>query len=323
MQITFTVVVPTRNRAVLAFELVEHLRIRLGWSCPIVLVDQSDDQGAQLAGLLQKADFGNVSHCIQHKRGTSVARNEGARRVKTSWIVFIDDDVRAADNYLDRLHSFVSDNPWVDAVQGAVEYEWDEYNTDRAQWEARRQKLDGTRLPAQRHWGGLEYLLRTPKAKYPCMVLGLGSGNLAVSRKAFLAVGGFDEQCEGLGEDIELGLRLWWYGYRSCLCPDVIGFHLRAPHGGTRIQLSRWKTLFSPEPPPSLIYFLSKWFPGRPFWEEIAKHAAKWCRRPWVIPIKLIRLWRSMKIAKNAWLKARVTFGTGLPRCRTGIEAIG
>jgi len=131
------------------------------------------------------------------------------------------------------------------------------------------------------------------------MALGLGSGNLAISREAFVSVGGFDEQCEGLGEDIELGLRLWWFGYRACLCPNVVGFHLRASYGGTRNERSRWQTLLNPDPPVSLIYFLLKWFPGRPCWEEIAKQAAKWIRRPWVVPIKVIRLWRSLQVAKK------------------------
>jgi GT2 family glycosyltransferase len=283
----------------MAFELVEYLRTKLAWTCPIVLIDQSDDEGAELARLLRESCFRDVFQQVQHQRGTSAARNLGAGYVTSSWIIFIDDDVRPADDYLDNLHAFLEANPWVDAVQGKVEYDWDEYNGDRIRWDAVHTRVNGTRQAAEKHWGGLEYLLRTPKAKYSCMVLGLGSGNLAISKAAFESAGGFDEQCEGLGEDIELGLRLWWFGYRSCLCPGVVGFHLRASYGGTRNERSRWQTLFNPEPPVSLTYFLLKWFPGRPFWEEISKHAAKWFRRPWVIPIKIIRLWRSMRIAKK------------------------
>jgi cellulose synthase/poly-beta-1,6-N-acetylglucosamine synthase-like glycosyltransferase len=273
--------------------------MRLAWNCPIILVDQSDDEGAGIARLLSRCGFENVVHRVQKRRGTSAARNEGARWASTSWIIFIDDDVRPVEDYWNSLYSFISENPWVDAVQGAVEYDWTQYCTDRNSWEYKRKQLSGSRAISEQHWGGLEWLLRTPRAKYSCMALGLGSGNLAVSRESFLSAGGFDEQCDGLGEDIEFGLRLWWYGYRACLCPDAVAFHLRAPFGGTRQQLSRWQSVFMPDPPPSLIYFLLKWFPGRPFWEEIAKQSAKWFRRPWVIPVKLVRLLHSMRVARE------------------------
>ena len=297
VRLDFTVIVPTRNRSEMAVDLVRYLRSELGWDEPVIVVDQSDDGGAALARLLSAEDLNNVKHCVQEQRGTSVARNEGAVTARSSWLIFLDDDVRPAEEYLDHLRAFVEENSWVDAVQGAVEYGWEEYRQDPALWGARASR--NGRQGGERDWGGLDWFLRTPKSPYSCMVVGLGSGNLAISRDVFLSAGGFDENCEGLGEDIELGLRLWWFGYRTCLCPDAVAFHLRAAFGGTRQQRRRRETLFIPDPPPSLIYFLLKWFPGRAFREAILKQMGKWIWRPWGIPFKAIRLMRSMRIAKE------------------------
>jgi len=310
----FTVIIPTRNRAEMVAELVEYLQVQLGWECPIILIDQSDDEGAALGLALQKARSQNVVHRPQRERGTSAARNEGARLARSSWLIFLDDDVRPVTHYLSDLAAFIQENPWVDAVQGAVEYDWEQYSEDRQKWESNRRRLQGGRSVGPKD-GALGWFLRTPKAKYPCMVIGLGSGNLAISREAFFNAGGFDEQCDGLGEDIELGLRFWWYGYRVSLCPDAVAFHLRAKFGGTRPIRSRWETLFAPEPPPSQIYFLMKWFPGTPVRAEIARRAVKWMMRPWTVPIKVIRLTRSIREAQKRLRQGPRCLGE--PICRS------
>jgi GT2 family glycosyltransferase len=74
----------------------------------------------------------------------------------------------------------------------------------------------------------------SPRIGFGALTIGVASANLAIARRAFAGVGGFDEQIEGRGDDSELGVRLWWYGYRVSILPQPVAFHLREPHGGTR-----------------------------------------------------------------------------------------
>ncbi len=55
---------------------------------------------------------------------------------------------------------------------------------------------------------------------------GCGAG-VIVERKFFLNVGGFDEYYFGGGEELELGLRAWQYGYKVLYVPSSIMIHKR------------------------------------------------------------------------------------------------
>jgi glycosyltransferase involved in cell wall biosynthesis len=284
-----------------ALELLSYLRTELGWQCPIVVVDQSSDGGRQLAQLLESNPLPDIRHFRDHRRGTGAARNQGARLAETPWLLFLDDDVRPAREYWDALAEFVERNVWVDAVQGATEQRdaWQEYcrGDDRGSRDA---ACPMVRRRYPEHWSGVEWLTTIPWANYGALTIGTGSGNLAITRAAFFGAGGFDEQIEGLGDDREFGLRLWWYGYRAASCPGAVAFHLREPSGGIRSDgRSRMERLFAPEPSPGAVYLYLKWFPGQPFREMVLRRLLNACRRPWTLPVKAIRLQRSVAIARR------------------------
>jgi GT2 family glycosyltransferase len=301
-QAQFTIIIPTRDRPLIAFELLFHLRTELGWRCPIVVADQSSDQGRHLRNLLEASPLRDVRHFHDASRGTGAARNNGVRLAETPWLLFLDDDVRPAQQYWSALADFVEKNGWADAVQGATEQRdaWQEYR--RSGVARSMHSLDGCRASRTRcpkEFSGVEWLTTSPWTDYDALTIGTGSGNFAITRAAFLGAGGFDQQIEGLGDDREFGLRLWWYGYRVVLCPAAIAYHLREPSGGIRGEAkSRLAQLFAPEPSPGAVYLYLKWFPGQPFREMILSRLLKAARRPWTLPVKAIRLSRSIKIAR-------------------------
>src|SRR5437762_8037151 len=88
-----TIVVPTRNRATTVFETLRYLRNDLHWENSIILVDQSDDHGDKLQELLETEHWKGITCFYQEERGSSVARNAGAKRVETDWIFFLGGDV--------------------------------------------------------------------------------------------------------------------------------------------------------------------------------------------------------------------------------------
>jgi hypothetical protein len=57
--------------------------------------------------------------------------------------------------------------------------------------------------------------------------------------------------------------------------------------------------MFAPEPSPGAVYLYLKWFPGQPFREMLLSRLLKALRRPWTLPVKAIRLHRSIAIARR------------------------
>lgn len=313
----FTVVIPTRNRSDLVYELIKYLRVDLKWCCTIVVVDQSDDDGSGLSHLLDEHPLKSVLHIIDERRGTSRGRNLGALKTETEWLLFLDDDVRPEHNYLKNMHDYIQENNWVDVVHLGLEQadEWEVYCKNTDVWCARKYKKDrALRLLNPRMVTASNWFTNSPASNYESMTIGIASGNFAIKRKVFQTIGGFDEQIDGFGEDRELGVRLWWYGYRVVYYPGATAFHLRAAHGGIRTYASRWNNLLAPEPPPGWLYFYLKWFPGKPFREMVAYYILKWAKRPWTLPIKFIRIWHSFKIAKERISEGPIYIETPTPR---------
>lgn len=297
---TFTVIIPTRNRASLAFGLVSYLRCSLRWTCPIIVVDQSDDRGAALSRAIEQANLSEVSHVIHDKRGTSVGRNCGARLARSEWFIFLDDDVRPAADYLVQVEKYLTGHPWIDAVQLALEYgtSWESYRSNPARWKSQGPRLD-ERWPEGPDRDGVLWFTSSVVAGFDSLTIGLASGNFAISRQAYFGAGGFDECIDGIGEDREFGLRLWWYGYRVSFCPNTMAFHLRELDGGLRQKRSSLARLLAPEPDVGWIYFYLKWFPGKPYSRMIKAHFWRQWKRPWVVPIKIVRLYRAIRMAKR------------------------
>jgi GT2 family glycosyltransferase len=299
----FTVIIPTRDRPACVLALLQYLRQDLGWTCPVIVVDQSDDRGAALAAQLSTGELGTVRHQPQEERGTGVARNAGARLATTDWLLLLDDDVRPARGYLEALCRFIARNPWLDAVQPGLKQPdaWEAYRQDPERWLAERHSkpLARHRLPASRQADAVLWFMSNPRSRYQVLTIGVGSGNLAISRRAFEGVGGFDEHIEGRGDDADFGLRLWWYGYRTCVFPYAVAFHLREAQGGLRLVRPLWERLLDPEPAAGWMYFYLKWFPGPIYRAQVRHHIWKAVVvRPWVLPIKWLRLRRSIALAK-------------------------
>lgn len=315
----FTVIIPTRNRATLVLDLLRYLRGELGWDCPLILVDQSDDQGAALAAGLTAAGWADVRHVPQDRRGTGVGRNTGAQLATTAWLVFLDDDVWPEAGYLAALAAFIAANPWLDGVHGSLETRaaWAHYRYDPVVWRAARAAASRRRELYPPAMDGVSWFTSSPWTKYQTLTIGLASGNLAIQRQAFLGVGGFDEQIAGVGDDRELGVRLWWYGYRIALAPTVVGFHLRAAQGGLRPLRSRWAGLFDPEPAPGWLYFYLRWFPGLPYRQLVQAQLWRWVRRPWLLPIKAVRLQRAIRQARRCISAGPRYLAAPLPRATT------
>jgi glycosyltransferase involved in cell wall biosynthesis len=136
-------------------------------------------------------------------RGASGARNTGVARSRGDVVVFLDDDARAAPDWLARLLGHFAD-PGVVGVGGRVDPLW---ATARPRW-----------FPGEFDWAvGASY---TGMPERTARVRNVWSNNMAVRRTSFAAAGGFREGFGKVGavsrpEDTDLCLRVtdgaWLY----------------------------------------------------------------------------------------------------------------
>lgn len=299
------VIIPTRNRADVASDLISYLKNELRWPHRIILVDQSDDRGENFNTWLEQECFEDIYHICDEKRGTSAARNTGSLNAQSKWLLFLDDDVKPSYNCLENLLAFISSNPWVEAVQLQVfqKKEWIIYEKDPFLWSDNYLIRKTSRKSPERYLDGISWFLSPVNDGPVTNTLGIGSGAFMISRSAFLSVGGFDEAFVGRGDDREIAVRLWWYGYHVAYVPEAVTFHLRAESGGTRTSKASVAPLidrlFRPEPEPGLILLYLKWFPGYPLACFLWSYVIKWYKNPFKLIIKLLRLRRSLTVARR------------------------
>ena len=304
-----SVVIPTLNRSDIVWGLVEYLRGQLRWHHPIILNDQSDDHGAALRSRLKASGLENVKVRVDGGIGTGRGRNRGALEAESEWLLFMDDDVIPLPSYLEEMAAFIEENPWIDAAEGRIvgsQLDWDAYRANPDAWMRRWEKQEG---PGRRlrppYVDGVNWLTSSARAPYPTSTIGICSCNLVIRRDVFLAVGGFDANIQGLGDDREIGVRLWWYGYRTQQCPTAHIFQLHHPVGGTRdgvsdCSSSRKKVRGIPKLDSGLLYFYMKWFPGLPTKQMILSHVLSGIRRrPWTLPALLRSVVQAYRCARQ------------------------
>jgi len=115
----FSVVVCTRNRPQRLRRTLDALDAQSRTGFPLVVVDQSlpaDEALARLSG--EEPRFELVR---DHGTGLSRARNIGARRTGTEWVVFLDDDCVPEPDWAERFAEELARCPQAEIVSGHVE----------------------------------------------------------------------------------------------------------------------------------------------------------------------------------------------------------
>ncbi|MFN5163443.1 MAG: glycosyltransferase family 2 protein [Cyanobacteriota bacterium] len=139
-----------------------------------------------------------------HWAGPEVTRNLGAHTASAPVLLFVDADVELHHDSLERMRAhFRPPGAWT-AVFGSYD--------DRP---VARGLVSEFRNLLHHH----------THTSHPGPAGTFWTGCGAVRRDRFLALGGFDPNCEGGCEDIELGIRLTQAGDRILLDPTILGTH--------------------------------------------------------------------------------------------------
>lgn len=190
-----SVVIPARNAAATLGPTLRALDAQQAVG-EVVVVDNGSRDATAVA-----ARAGGARVVAEPRRGRPVARNTGARATSGPLLAFLDADCVPAPGWAAELVAALQEAElaagpvWLRASEqpGAVE-------RFELAWRLRQE-----RTVQREGWGG--------------------SGNLAVRRSAFDALGGFDERFRHAAEDVDLGLRARAAGFGLAFCPRAVVEH--------------------------------------------------------------------------------------------------
>jgi N-acetylglucosaminyl-diphospho-decaprenol L-rhamnosyltransferase len=200
-----TVVVATRNRWERLAETVPHHR------APVILVDNASDS---------IGDVPDVDLVRLTENQGAAARNVGARRARTPYVAFADDDSYWTAGSLAAAAELMRAHPRAGLLAARVLVGSD-------------QRLD----PVSAAMAAAP--LGTPPGATGPAILGFMACAVVVRRDAFLAVGGFQPRLFVYGEEALLAMDLAAAGHELSYVPDLVVRHLPRPAGrnvGARLR---------------------------------------------------------------------------------------
>ena len=210
---TIAVVIPVRNGARLAADCLQPIAGQLGSHDELIVVDDASTDGVDEVG----RSFGATLIRRAAPAGPYVARNDGWQVASADVILFTDIRCRPEPGWLP------------DVRQAFAPQDTDLYFSDVV-------VRDGTSLAA-RAAAGRQHLLVRHYVTRPYFLPYFPSANLAVSREALAAVGGFGETISG--GDADLCWRLQLAGFDRVKIGSTC--HMEwVPRTGVREYLQQW-----------------------------------------------------------------------------------
>ncbi len=201
-----SVIVPTHNRADALEKTLEHLgqqSFQLPWEVVVVNNNCSDNTDEVVNSFLK--NFPAPLTLVHEKKpGASAARNAGARIAKGEFLLFIDNDILTAPDFIKR---HVDD---LEKYKGS----WIVGNVHN--------------LPEQEktHFGKFRKSLEAIVGQDIVEVTGITGQTTSMPREQFIQLNGFDETFHvASGEDRELALRAMEKGIKIYLDPAIVVLH--------------------------------------------------------------------------------------------------
>lgn len=217
------IAIPTYNRdEVLIDSLRDALRQEPA-ADEILVIDQSESHLPEVQAELDQAQAaGQIRYLRQFPANLPAARNRALRETTCDIVIFIDDDVRLDDGFVEAHRRNYEQDASLVAVAGRVEQRlgWPQ-RWNNGPW---RQELD--------YW----YLSLDGQERKEGIANFIGA-NHSVRVAQVLKLGGYDERFRGaLREESELALRIYRNGGKIVFDPLASLYHFAAPSGGCRTR---------------------------------------------------------------------------------------
>ena len=209
MQLDYSFIIPVFNRPEEIRELLQSM-LKLQFSRPFEIVIVEDGSTVTCEAVVKEyQDRLKINYYFKENSGPGDSRNYGMKKAQGNYFLILDSDVLLPENYLQEVDSFLSTN-YYDCF-GGPDAAHDSF-TDV-------QKAINYSMTSLFTTGGIRGNKQAVNKFQP------RSFNMGLSKKAFLASGGF-----GLihpGEDPDLALRLQKLGFQTILIPDALVYHKR------------------------------------------------------------------------------------------------
>jgi glycosyltransferase involved in cell wall biosynthesis len=232
-----SVVVCTYNRAALLTRTLESLFAQKTEAAFEILVvdNNSSDNTPALVASLQITSPVTLRYIYESRQGNAYARNTGVEQAHAPVVAFIDDDVVAADNWVDTINSALHRHAECSFIGGKVLPLWD---SDPPSWLTRS------------HWAPLALLDYGDEEKEIAgqMPLGLLTANIAFRKEVFAEGASFSPSLQrvkdsiGSMEDTEFLMRLCRSGRVGRYLPQLITWGVIEPARLTKSYHRRWHT---------------------------------------------------------------------------------
>ena len=220
--IFFSVVIPTYERPNDLRNCLNSLNEEFQQGVPTYEVIVSDDSKSDKSRRMVEKEFPDVSWGKGKQNGPAGNRNAGVKRAKGQWIVFLDDDCIAQEDYLNAYATAIRTNPGTQVFEGRIF--------------ADRPRITWAEGCPENSNGGM-----------------LWTSNLCIKRNLFFKIGKFDERFKVAYEDVEFAYRLKQRKIKTLFVSDAAVCH---PWRSLRSGGKNWKTKgYQIE---SLLLFLDK-----------------------------------------------------------------
>jgi glucosyl-dolichyl phosphate glucuronosyltransferase len=209
-KVDVAVIIPTYNRASMLASAIESILCQTcsGINYELVVVDNNsnDDTHDVVQSFIRRGE--NVRYLFEREQGVSHARNLGIKNTSADILAFLDDDVIAPSDWVEKIKRRFDRHPDALFVGGKVLPRW---KTQPPTW-----------LTAE-HWSPLALIdygnesFFVDRNTQVCLV----SANLAVRRTAFDRFGPFTTELDRC-EDHEFELRLLRSGGKGLYVPELV-----------------------------------------------------------------------------------------------------
>jgi len=235
---TITVILPTFYRYKYLADVLNMLARQTRMADEIIVADQTPPADRPEGFYKQFSPELKMTVIDIEKPSLTAPRNLAARKSKGDILLFLDDDIVVADDFV-QMHLEVMEKEHVDVVNGAT-------------------TLDD-KLPEEYPWDvtvldPVRFFLAAPNYKWEGMMLSISSCNVSIKKDLFFAVGGFDEKLPRM-VDFELGYRLFRHGAKIFFSYKPAAKHLRGEGGSRKNPKNHNKLL-------AALYIHKKHFPG-------------------------------------------------------------
>jgi len=217
--VKLSIIIATRARPESLARLIASLKPRLSDARELIVAENGTPAPARLVDAEVIA-----AHIHEARPGKCRVQNLAIKRASGDVLIFLDDDLIVADDYLDQVERFFGYHPEFAAMKGRILPREDPRKVAGVNWVY----LD---LPIVDH--GNEII----------EVRGVMGANMAFRADAMRKVGPFDERlgpgAAGHEEETEMSARMRRAGYRIGYCPNATVYHDVDPTRADRARFIR------------------------------------------------------------------------------------